>query len=146
MAWCRPALFPALYWQAVIDAGLSQKCYHTKELRGRFWNKVQQRAGFQISLHLCLCTCGEGWGRVMAQVSYFVPREAMPPLSYAFQEGGAISPSVSQEILRLCHLFPGYLPSFSIGALEHPRGSQLLYHRPLKFQSLSSVGYKNSQK
>ena len=54
-----------------------------------------------------------------------VPREAMPPLPSVLQEGGTISPSVSQEILRSYHLLLGYLPPFSTGTLQHLPGSIL---------------------
>ena len=65
----------------------------------------------------------------MVSTGSFVLREAMPPLLDVLQEGGTVSPSVSQEIWESHHLSPppppplptpGYLPSSS-EALQCPQ-------------------------
>ena len=47
------------------------------------------------TLARCLCAYAEGQGREMALAVSFVPREAMPLLTDAFQEQSTVSPAVS---------------------------------------------------
>lgn len=58
----------------------------------------------------CLCTVVEEQQILMAPAGSFVPRKAMPPLPDALQEGGTVSFSVFQGILRSCHLLWSICP------------------------------------
>ena len=109
---------------AVTDTGLTQKGSHSRAQEHRYGAKHTKRSVSRLAaLIRCPCTDAEGWGREMSSTGYFVPCESMIPLSDVFQEGGVVSTTASQEILRSCHLLPGYLPAFSTGAWQCLQGS-----------------------
>lgn len=76
----------------------------------------------------------------------FVPEKAMPFLSHVLQERGTLSPSASQDILRLYCLPAGFtcifFPQEHCSVLS---ALQQTLHEPLN-QSLSATSQKNSQK
>ena len=92
----------------------------------------------------CLCTYAKEWESVMVPAGSFVRQEAMPSLPVVLQEGGSVSPSASQEIVRSRCLLPAFCPPSPQEHCNAHQAQHQPWYRPLKLQSLNSDCFKNS--
>lgn len=104
------------------NAVLSKKGSRTKVRGTEFGVKHGEEPMFKLpTLSRRLCTYAERRGRVMAPPALWSLERPLLPVT--LQEGSSGSSSAFQGILRLCHLLPGYLLSFSTGAQQCSLGS-----------------------
>lgn len=98
------------------------------------------------ALSRCLCAYADGQGRVVKNPTRaFVPRDEMSPLPDVLQDWGKSHSLFSKQSSDHTIFSPGYLPSYSTGALITLRDTHQPHSRLLKLQSLSSAYCKNSQ-
>lgn len=95
-----------------------------------------------VALSSGLSLYAKEWGSSMAPVSSFVPREAVPPLSNALQEG-RLSLTVWSRGSQSMLFTPRPLPLSSIEHLYASQAPPWQWHRLLKLQTWSFTAYKN---